>query len=89
MVRIFPLYITQRGSKVYPELNHNDEVIVAGFKTEGLPLVSVLMRNLTIRIISEFVVDQIKLKKGFLSSFNIRNPILVEAEKMIETMQLG
>jgi len=52
--------------------------------TEGAPSISVIMKNLTIGVSSQFVADQVQLKKGFLKSFSIRNPILVEAEKMIE-----
>jgi hypothetical protein len=84
MVRTFPSYIGERRAKVYPELKRGDEVIVVGFMTEGIPLLCVVMNNLKIGISSKFVADQIKLKKGFLKSFSIRNPILVEAEKVIE-----
>lgn len=74
----------ERAKRVYPQLKRNDEVIVAGFMTEGAPSISVIMKNLTIGVSSQFVADKVQLKKGFLKSFSIGNPILVEAEKMIE-----
>ncbi len=76
----------ERTAKVYPELKRDDEVIVAGFASKGLPLITVMMKNLTIGMTSQFVVENIKLKKGFLSSFTIKNPILVESEKLVETV---
>lgn len=87
IVRIFPLYMPQKRSNGYPELSRNDEVIVVGYKTEDTPLLSVMMKNMTREVSSEFIEEQIELKKGWRSSFNIRNPILVEAEKMIKTLE--
>jgi len=87
VVRIFPYNIPESGSKGYPELSRNDEVIVVGYKTEDTPLISVMLKNRTRETLSEFIDDQIALKKGWRSSFSIRNPILVEAEKMIQTLE--
>ena len=87
VVRLFPRYMPESGSKGYPKLSRNDEVIVVGYKTENTPLISIMMKNVTREIISEFIDDQIELKKGWRSSFNIRNPLLVEAERMIKTLE--
>lgn len=87
IVRIFPRYVSKNGFKGYPELSRNDEVIVAGYKTEDTPLISVMLKNVTREISSAFIEDQIELKKGWRSSFKIRNPLLVEAEKMIKTLE--
>lgn len=76
------LYKTKgRTKKVYPELKRKDEVKIADFLTENAPLMSIIMKNETLGLTSEFVVDEIQLKKGLFSSFSIRNPILAEAEK--------
>ena len=87
IVRIFPCDIPESGSKGYPEISRNDEVIVVGYKTEDTPLLSVMLKNRTRETLSEFIDGQIALKKGWRSSFSIRNPILVEAEKMIQTLE--
>jgi len=87
IVRIFPCDIPESGSKGYPEISRNDEVIVVGYKTEDTPLLSVMLKNRTRETLSEFIDSQIALKKGWRSSFSIRNPILVEAEKMIQTLE--
>ena len=87
IVRIFPCDIPESGSKGYPEISRNDDVIVVGYKTEDTPLLSVMLKNRTRETLSEFIDSQIALKKGWRSSFSIRNPILVEAEKMIQTLE--
>lgn len=80
-------YVTkERKSLVYPYVKRNDEIVVAGFYKEGIPLTSIIMNNLTIGISSVFIEENIKLSKGFLSTFNITNPIFTEAEKIIQNL---
>lgn len=76
----------ERTARAYPELKRGDEVIVAGFMAEGAPLVSVVMENLTVAMLWQFIDSHIKLKKGFMSSFTIENPILNKAETLIKEM---
>lgn len=73
----------ERTALVYPELKRGDKVVVAGFIEEGTPLVSVLMKNETVGLTSCFIKEKIKLKKGFMTSFFIDNPVLAEAEKLM------
>jgi len=80
------VYMTkERTAKVYPELKRGDVAIASGVCEEGI-LYSVMMLNQTLGITSEFIESEIKLKKGIFSSFNIRNPILVQSEDMIKSL---
>lgn len=85
-VKIFPALFLSKEVPVYSDVNEGDEVIVAGLASSSkyLPLVSIILKNLTNGATSIFVDEQIELKKGIFSSFNIRNPILVQAEKRID-----
>jgi len=73
----------ERTAKVYPNLKSGDEIIVAGFDVEGFPFISIFMKNNTLGLSTTFIPDEIKLKKGFLSSFKIENPVLIETRKII------
>ena len=75
----------EKTSKVYPELSRGDIIIVSGFLNKGI-LYAVMMINQTLGIKTEFINPYIKLKKGLLSSFNIRNPILIQSEKMLNEL---
>ena len=75
----------EKTSKVYPELSRGDIIIVSGFLNKGI-LYAVMIINQTLGIKTEFIGPYIKLKKGLLSSFNIRNPILIQSEKMMNEL---
>lgn len=73
----------ERVSKVYPELKKNDDVSVIGIWQEGIPLLSILMHNYTTGLTASFIQEDIRVKKGILSSFSIKNPILQKSEELL------
>ena len=75
----------EKTAKVYPNLSRGDIVLFSGFLEEGV-LYATMMLNQTLGIKTEFIEPEIKLKKGIFSSFTIRNPILIENEKMIKEL---
>ncbi len=80
------VYKTQeKMAQVYPNLSRGDIVLFSGFLEEGI-LYATMMLNQTLGIKTEFIEPEVKLKKGIFSSFTIRNPILIENEKMIEKL---
>ena len=58
VVRLFPRSIPDSGSKGYPKLSRNEKVIVVGYRTQDTPLISVMMKNVTREVSSEFIDDQ-------------------------------
>jgi hypothetical protein len=75
----------QRTADVYPELSRGDIVYFSGFLNKSV-LYATMMLNENLRRHTEFIQHDIKLKKGIFSSFKVKNPILVESEKMIEEL---
>jgi hypothetical protein len=76
----------ERTTRVYPELKQEDKVVVTGFMDKGTPLISVVMKNFSTGITSTFVDEQITLE-GMFSTFNIKNPLLNESEKLLNSLQ--
>jgi hypothetical protein len=72
-----------RDSKDFPEVKRKDEIAVVGFQRRKMPFQSVLIHNSTRKRITVFVEVEVNLKKGFMSSSKVRNPLLIQAEDTI------
>lgn len=75
----------KRTANVYPELSRGDIVYFSGFLNNSV-LYATMMLNENLRRVTEFISHDVKLKKGRFSSFNIKNPILIENEKAIKAL---
>ena len=64
------IYTTKQKIKgFYPHVRQGNNVIVVGFVVEEAPIFGTKMKNLTVRITSHFVDDQVNLKKGSTAAY--------------------
>ncbi len=76
-----------RTATVYPEIRRGDRIGVAVRRGERGILSCIYLRNLTLGASKDFIEPSVKIPRGFMrGSFTIRNPILKEAEDILDRM---